>query len=343
MLAAARGRAMSDGAGQMEARSRVPEPHRSRDVLADPRAAQQQQAGLADFHGEMLAHVRIRLLRVDAELRALNGREAHHVIVRRFEREILREIVGKHLGIDVAILVLDRLALFVVHDARMKRRPGVEFERGDGSRVLARFQREHVRRMAMAARGDFIGDVADLQDRRFVLARRDIGARAAHAVQYAFGHELAQRARDGHARDTELLDHLRLGGHDVARLERAAFDLGEDVALDLFVCGQRRAARRLVLHNRHLEMGGRTARLSAWLRTSAALVHCQPDRGTLYRQQWVAPRVLVHTFADAARGTARAWARAKIGGSPSRRRRPNGNPMATRRRSRARARASRNP
>jgi len=109
-----------------------------------------------------------------------------------------------------------------------------ELRVGDGRAHL-----EHLRPIRMAARGDFIRDAADRDQRRFVFRRRDVRAGAARAREHLLGRQLAQRAVDRHPRDVEFARELVLRRHLVAFRPLARVDAREDEVLDFLIdrCG----------------------------------------------------------------------------------------------------------
>ena len=85
--------------------------------------------------------------------------------------------------------------------------------------------------VAVAALGNLLGDVAELQQAGAGGRLLHEGADARHALDIALGEEFAQRPVGGHAADAEAFDQLVLGGHARAGRPGAGADLGQDVSL----------------------------------------------------------------------------------------------------------------
>jgi len=89
--------------------------------------------------------------------------------------------------------------------------------------------------VAMAARGDLIGDVVHFQQRGMRFGFGDEGADALHANQKTFAGQLAQRAVDGHAADAQFRHQFTFGGHALVRLPMPRTDLIHDRLFDPLV------------------------------------------------------------------------------------------------------------
>ena len=100
----------------------------------------------------------------------------------------------------------------------------------------------------MAAFGDFLGDVAHLEQRRIALAFSDEGADALDADEFAFIGKFAQRPVGGHLADAELDDQLVFRRHAVFRRPFAAVDAVEDHLLDAGVKRRAIIFRQFALH-----------------------------------------------------------------------------------------------
>jgi hypothetical protein len=86
----------------------------------------------------------------------------------------------------------------------------------------------------MAAAGDLVGDVADLEGGRLRLGLGDEGAHPLDAGQHPFQAQLPERAVDGHAADRKIAHQIGLGGDLVAALP---FALGDAVGDHPFHAG----------------------------------------------------------------------------------------------------------
>ncbi|MCY1454501.1 hypothetical protein D9M71_715720 [compost metagenome] len=96
--------------------------------------------------------------------------------------------------------------------------------------------------VAMAARGDFIGDIVHFEQCRLGLGFGDEGADALHAHQQAFGRQLAQGAVDGHAAEAQLTDQLAFRRHTIVWRPAAILDLQGDHLFDAGIQGRRTIA-----------------------------------------------------------------------------------------------------
>ena len=103
--------------------------------------------------------------------------------------------------------------------------------------AVHRLQRHHARAVFVTAGADLFGDVAHFERMRVHALLGDESAAAGHALEHPFAGQLAQRAVHRHARDRQLPYELVLGGHPLARPQRAGGDALEDVMLDLQVAG----------------------------------------------------------------------------------------------------------
>ena len=104
----------------------------------------------------------------------------------------------------------------------------------------------------MAALGDFVGDVAHLEQRRIALALGDERADALDADQFAFVCQFAQCAVGGHLADAEIDNQFVLRGHAMLRRPFAAMDAVEDYLLD---AGIERRRCRFLASSRFMSRG----------------------------------------------------------------------------------------
>src|SRR6478609_1003600 len=99
----------------------------------------------------------------------------------------------------------------------------------------------------------------DHQERGLRSCLRDEGADARHARNEPFVRQLAQRAIDGHARNTQRRNEVQFGGQTLAGLTRARLDDAKNMLLDLLVACSRRltcSARTRSRVARALSRGG---------------------------------------------------------------------------------------
>ena len=106
-------------------------------------------------------------------------------------------------------------------------------------------ERQHLRAVAVAARGDLVGDVAHLEQGGDRLGLGDEGADALDADQPPVQRQLAQGPVDGHAADAEVAHQLRFRGDAVTRLPLAGIDAVGDHALDARIAGQKFDIQRI--------------------------------------------------------------------------------------------------
>jgi hypothetical protein len=117
-------------------------------------------------------------------------------------------------------------------------------------------QGDHLAGVAMTARRDLVGNVVHFEQGGLALGFGDESAHALHPHQHAFGRHLAQRAVDGHAAETQLIDQLAFRGNTVVRRPVSALDLLGDHLFDAGVQGRRTIAqvgsqRRFGRRSRH--------------------------------------------------------------------------------------------
>ena len=173
----------------------------------------------------------------DAVLHALQRRRDHQVLVRRDRREVLPRVFGRERGIHLPLFDLHGLLVFEVQQARMKHGTAYRELHFIGEHFIddRRAQMQHVSAIRVTARDDFIGDTANLDERRRIFRLRDERARALHARQDLLCRQFAQRAVHRHARDLELARQFVFGGHLVAFLPLARVNARQDVVLDLLI------------------------------------------------------------------------------------------------------------
>jgi hypothetical protein len=177
---------------------------------------------------------------VDHVFDLVEGHVAHQVLAGRHGGEVLLEVVGHDLRIDVAFFELHRRAVLQVQAHAMEHRgagaqvePGGHVGRGGDALHL-----DHVAAVVVPALADFAGDVGNLQQRGLRLVFRHEAPDAGHAHDAALLHQLAQRTVHRHARHAELGHQLVFGRQAVSGRPRAVLDLAGDVVLDLRVEGQ---------------------------------------------------------------------------------------------------------
>ncbi|MNP27763.1 hypothetical protein D3C76_1206900 [compost metagenome] len=115
--------------------------------------------------------------------------------VRRLPGEVLLEVVGCHCGVDEAVFDLHGDAVLVMHDQRVEHPLAFTHVQGQGALGTGGLfgQDNHLAAVLVAAGGDLIGNVVDLEQCRTGLGLGDKGADALHAHQQTFGGQ--RRAR----------------------------------------------------------------------------------------------------------------------------------------------------
>ena len=128
-------------------------------------APQDQQARLARLELQQSPDARLGQQRPHHVLGALQRRHADQELVRGGAREIVAQVAGRHLWVDVALLDLQRQSVVEMREQRV-------IECGAGPHAAAfgelarrahRFQRDHLDAVLVAAGADLVGDVAHLE------------------------------------------------------------------------------------------------------------------------------------------------------------------------------------
>ncbi len=169
------------------------------------------------------------------------GAKLHQIAVGRLLREILLAITRQPLGIDKALLQLQRLAIGLMDDEAVKDRgtnpqPKLHRHLLVGGQPL---QPDHPGAVFAAPLGDLVGDVANGQQRRFGTPIRHEAAGPGGTQQPPLGHQFTQCPVDRHPAHGELLAQGRFGRDPVPRLIVAFADPIQNMLLDLQVEGGR--------------------------------------------------------------------------------------------------------
>lgn len=93
--------------------------------------------------------------------------------------------------------------------------------------------------VTVATLTNFVGNVADFEQRRAALLRGDEGTDALHPGNGALAGQFAQGAVRGHPADPEIRDDVVFGGDAMMRRPLAAFDTATDELLHRFITRDR--------------------------------------------------------------------------------------------------------
>src|SRR5215472_6992743 len=149
-----------------------------------PGPALKHQAGLVGPQIEQLLQPAVRQDRLHRMLHRIGRAQRHEIFVRRRCGEILLQIGGGEARAYQPVLELDGLAVLAMKQKAVEQ-PGAGLEAKGGCRLairLLRRQQQYIGAVLAAAPGDFLGDVADLEQSGFGLGPGDEAAGAADAA-----------------------------------------------------------------------------------------------------------------------------------------------------------------
>ncbi|MNL02852.1 hypothetical protein D3C87_1233730 [compost metagenome] len=171
-------------------------------------------------------------------------RDLIQIGVGRLQGEVLLEVVRRHQRIDETVFDLHRNIVFEMHDQRMEHLLPFAHVQGQGALGTGGlfFQGDDLAGVAMAAGGDFVGDVVHFEQGGLAFRLGDERADALHAHQQAIGGHLAQGAVDGHAAEAQLADQFAFRRNAVVRRPVSTVDLLGDHLFDAGVQGRRTVA-----------------------------------------------------------------------------------------------------
>ena len=212
----------------------------TRDAAVREGAPQDQQTRLPGLEAQQAADAPLWHQGAHRVLGALQRCDADQELVWCQPGEVVAQVPGRHLRIDVAFLDLQRHTILEMRQERVIERGSRLHPAALGqlTRGAHRLERHHSRAVVVATGADLVGDVAHFQGMGVHALLGDEGADARDPHQYAVGGELALRPVCGHARDGEGTGELVLRGHALPGTQGAAGDLLEDEMLYLQVAGR---------------------------------------------------------------------------------------------------------